>query len=96
MDGKKSDTYRLDNGCDVLIKLEFEVHWSLMLKLHPTTHDYTKIFITLIYYLSSVLQMVPESMCPGIPVSESLSGTSGVSGLSHVGHRLPLLQEKFY
>ena len=37
------DIYRLVNGCDVLLKLEFEVH-TLVLKLHPIT---PKIFITL-------------------------------------------------
>ena len=47
-----------------------------------------------IYMLLS--QVVPVTVCAGLPVCEALSGAGRVSGLSHAGHRIPMLQEELH
>ena len=49
--------------------------------LHKILYKYINIYNNI-----ENCRWVPESVCPGLPLSEGLSRTSGISGLSHVGH----------
>ena len=46
--------------------------------------------------MMSLSQVVPVAVCAGLPVCEALPGAGGVSGLSHAGHWLPVLQEELH
>ena len=61
-------------------------------------HRWFLFFInTVVTYVTNyVSQVVSPAVCEGILVSTSLPGASGVSGVTHAGYWLPMLQTQLH